>query len=119
MKRLSTILVLSMILLIGCDKKMSHYNNGETLICIENNFFSPDRALFINEKNSKTTSRNYRDGFRKNGDFVYLNDCYIKEYNDDQKEVIHDYTKTYSDDEKGMTELESAAQSDYEDMLRE
>lgn len=73
------ILISSLLLLTGCDSKKSHYKDGGTLVCIEKNTFSSDRAVFINNNNSSYTSMagrfDFRKGFRKDGDFFDIDDC--------------------------------------------
>ena len=82
MKIAYLLLPVSFFLLTGCDSKVSHYDNGGTLICIEKNTFSADRAVFINKNNSRYTSSasrfDFRKGFRKDGDFFDIDECVQK-----------------------------------------
>ncbi len=73
---------MSLLFFTGCNSKVSHYKDGGTLICMEKNTFFADRAIFVNQDNSRYTSMagrfDFRKGFRKDGDFFDIDNCAVK-----------------------------------------
>lgn len=73
-------IILVMFSFVGCNEKVSYYNNGGKLVCIKKNLLSENESTIIDKDNSDYGDYSGRFevpryGFWKNGQFYDEDDC--------------------------------------------